>query len=252
MAIENEALPSGEAHVWFRSTAHLGEGEVAELIERLPPSERERCLRFRFARDRRDFAAAHVLIRTTLSRYARTAASAWEFETGAYGKPSIGPAHRTDLTFNLSHTHGLVACAVTRSAAIGVDVESVDRMPHAREIVRHYFSPSEVAALEHLGPSEYPRRFIEVWTLKESYIKAIGLGLSHALDSFSFDIAVNGGIHFTPPPEDSDRKWQFHLSEPVTGFRLALAVERTHGFESCKVTFHDAEHAEDNVRSALS
>jgi 4'-phosphopantetheinyl transferase len=234
-------LGRGEVRVWYRFTGAIGEAETRELIESLPPSERERCDRHRFTRDRRDFAAAHALLRTTLSCYVNVAPSAWRFDVNAFGKPALAAAHGTDLTFNLSHTHGLVACAVTRAAAIGIDAESVDRLATGREIAAGYFSPTEVRALDAEPPDHYHRRFIEVWTLKEAYIKAVGLGLSHGLDTFSFVVTGDGCIRFTPPPDAPDRNWQFRLVRPGAGYRLAVALESAADSTACAVTFHDAD-----------
>jgi 4'-phosphopantetheinyl transferase len=235
-------LGRGAVRVWYRLTEAIGETETSQLIASLPASERERCLRHRFPRDRRDFAAAHALLRTVLSRYGDATSLEWRFEVNAYGKPAIATAHGTDLTFNLSHTHGFVACAITRTAAIGIDVEPIDRIAIGRELAAHYFSPTEIRALDTMPPDLYQQRFIEVWTLKEAYIKAVGLGLSHALDTFSFVVASDDSIQFTPPPDVSAGNWQFCLYRPVPGYRLALAVEHTtNDSAACAITLHDTD-----------
>jgi 4'-phosphopantetheinyl transferase len=240
----NEVLPPGpgDVRVWYRVTAAIEDDEIDKLLEGLPALEREQCLRYRFMRDRRDFAAAHALLRATLSRYGNVEPSAWQFDRNPYGKPAIAAVHGTDLTFNLSHTHGLVACAVSRAAAIGIDVESVDRIATGREIATHYFSPAEIGALDREPPDKYRERFIEVWTLKEAYIKAVGLGLSHPLDTFSFVVANDGAIRFTGPTHERDRNWHFHLTRPAPAYRLALAVECPLGDAArCVVTIREAD-----------
>ena len=66
---------------------------------------------------------AHALARLTLSRYAPVPPEAWSFSLGEHGRPEIeGPSDAGRLRFNLSHTRGMVACAVVRELDIGVDV----------------------------------------------------------------------------------------------------------------------------------
>ena len=93
----------------------------------------------------------------------------------------IAPA----LQFNLSHTRGFVACAISIANAVGIDVEAVSRNPDI-EVADRFFSPREVAILRAMPPERQPETFLRFWTLKEALIKATGEGLSRALDSFSF------------------------------------------------------------------
>ena len=82
-----------------------------------------------FDRDRRAFLMTRALVRTTLSRYAPVAPADWRFITNAHGRPEIldRPAGVPDLRFNISHTDGLIACAVTIGREVGVDVEHIGR-----------------------------------------------------------------------------------------------------------------------------
>jgi 4'-phosphopantetheinyl transferase len=94
-----------------------------------------------------------------------------------------------------------------------------------REIASHFFSQTEIRQLDTCPPADYAHRFIEFWTLKEAFIKAIGTGLSHPLDSFSFSLNGNGDIGFTAP-DTRGSEWQFALITPDPGYRLAVAVRR--------------------------
>src|SRR6185369_8891594 len=198
-----ERLELGQVHAWYRATdANAYHGYQTMLSS----DERARCDRFYFVRDRRDYANAHHLLRTTLSRYEGRSPAEWRFDTTSYGKPfladdSPGADGQAPLTFNLSHTCELVACVVGRGTTVGIDVERLDRLHDVLDLATRFFSPLEVAGLHGLEDEERPRRFGELWTLKESFIKAIGKGLSQPLNSFTFDLSEAGTIRFTPPPE---------------------------------------------------
>lgn len=239
-SITAQPLPLDEVRVWYRFTTAITEEEVETLSAQLSDDERARARRFVFARDRRDFTAAHVLLRRTLSLYDDVPPAAWVFEAADGHKPVIA-APRTALAFNLSHTHGLVACAAARDTALGVDVESIDRLSSGREIAERFFSPFECRGLDGCEPSGYTQRFIELWTLKESYLKGIGTGLSHPLDNFSFDLGRVPAITFAAPPDVNTADWQFMLAAPSPNYRLAVAVKRTAVTARYRILTQDAD-----------
>jgi 4'-phosphopantetheinyl transferase len=219
-------LGAHDVHVWHRTTDSADALDAYETdLSDLSPDERARCARFAFARDRRDFAAAHALLRTQLSRYADIRPTAWTFDARPGGKPFIVSSGESALAFNLSHTHGLVACAIARCGEVGIDVESVDRALDGRKIAARYFSKVECEWLDACDARERAVRFIELWTLKEAYIKAIGLGLTHPLNAFSFTFADERRILFNPPPDIEASAWTFALFAPSAQYRMAVAFK---------------------------
>ena len=120
-------LAQGDVHVWCRATDSLGDADIKAAVTLLSPEEHSRYARFRFARDQRDYAAAHALLRLSLSRYADVTPRSWQFREASGGKPLLVlDEGMPRLSFNLSHTHGLVACAIASGSDVGIDVESVD------------------------------------------------------------------------------------------------------------------------------
>lgn len=219
--------------MWHRLTDGIGAAEHAAALRNLSRAERDRAAKFAFERDRLTFAAAHDLLRTVLSQYADVAPAAWEFAPTAHGKPILAGAHSArPLRFNLSHTTGLVACAVSRDADVGIDVEAIrpadDRMDLG-ELASRFFSRTEAASLDVCEDEERRQRFVELWTLKEAYVKATGEGLSHPLDTFSFAISEPAAIHFAAPPGADAKAWQFGLFLPAPGYRMAVAARRRPG-----------------------
>lgn len=176
---------------------------------------------------RRLFAESHTLVRRALSRYSEIPPREWRFVENAHGKPRIDPdLDSPTLSFSLAHTKGLAVVAVTGGANVGVDVERVDRCVDAARLSNRFFSPEEAAALQELVSDRLRERFFLYWTLKESYIKARGLGLSLPLDSFSFRLAgeIPFRIGFSGSNPDGPGEWRFALLEPRPQYITAIGV----------------------------
>jgi len=219
-----EELPDDAAEVWLADPRHWNSPERSRMLAAvLSDPENERLNSFRFAEDRLAFLVSHALVRFALSRFAPVEPEQWVFHANEHGRPSIFDPP-SPLRFNLSHTKGLVACAVVRGGDVGIDVEDVARsFPDG--IAERFFAPDEVAALSAVCASERNRRFFEYWTLKEAYIKARGIGLSMALDKFSFrrhgsEWRISSAqAHLHDPA-----RWWFH-TWAVGSHQAAIALE---------------------------
>ncbi len=137
-----------------------------------------------------------LLLDAGLSReYGRT----WEIQTGENGRPCIAEDGRIAaegrnlVDFNISHTRGLVVCAVN-SGRVGVDAQII--LPRRGGAVRRALAPREQEMLERArrerGEAEADELFARLWTLKESYVKATGAGLSFPLSRAVFE--RRGGV----------------------------------------------------------
>lgn len=202
----------------------------ARYLPLLSPDEHDRMARLVFERDRSRFLLTRALVRTMLSRYAPVAPADWQFMANAHGRPEIldAPAGVPDLRFNISHTDGLIACAVTVGREVGVDVEHVGRRL-TRDVAARFFAPAEVAHLQSLPDEEHERLFFDYWTLKEAYIKARGFGLALPLGDFAFHLSPDGppSISIEPSLNDDPATWQFQQDWPTPTHRLGLAIRRT-------------------------
>lgn len=197
----------------------------------LAPDERVREQRFHFDADRRTHLAARAALRSVLSRHAPAVEPAdWCFSLGPHGKPAVDAAHgdAAALQFNLSHTRGCVVLALSRAGAVGVDVEPLARQVDLG-VADRFFSVAETAALHALPPARQMDRFVALWTLKESYIKALGLGLAMPLDRFSFqldDAPDRVALSLHQDVDDDAARWQVEQFDVAGGFRVALCAER--------------------------
>ena len=239
---ETLSVRPGRVDLWLFFYEELEDAELNKVYRSLmTAAECARHDRFYFERDRRLFLATRALARTVLSCYADVPPAAWRFAEGERGKPYlVGPQVPVPLHFNLTNTYGLVACAVSTShPQLGVDAELLERMGETVSIADRYFSQREVAALRRLPVQEQRRRFFSYWTLKESYIKARGLGLAIPLEQFSFlldedahenaheDAHENARIKvlFDPRLKDDARRWRFDLREASPRHLVAVGVD---------------------------
>lgn len=224
--------PSGRsAHgvdLWCHFHDALWPGErVSPLLDILSPCERARHDRLCGSPARRSFLATRALVRTVLSEYADVPPSAWRFEHGEHGKPFVAaPSVGTPLYFNLTNTAGLIVCAVsTTCSLLGVDAEGFDRRRSFARLADAYFSRTEREALRALPVARRAERFLRYWTLKESYVKARGLGMALPFDQFSFAldrerirIAFHGSL------DDVAEQWSFAQPAISSGHIVAVCA----------------------------
>ena len=223
-------MTSGEVRVVWCATSALDADAVGAATALLSPDEHEHAQRLRFRDDARDYAVAHALLRRELSRGTATAPSAWSFDRGAQGKPYIrGPAAAAP-SFSLSHTRGMVACAIApRDVAVGVDVEANQRDLDAARLAERFFAAAEVATLASLPEGAKQERFYDLWTVKEAVVKAAGLALPPALPQVVVAIRSDRDIELTRSPDSAAGVWQLELFTPARGFRVAVAILRPSG-----------------------
>ncbi len=219
-------LAAGDVHVWY---CNIDDVRDADLLARydalMTDGERVRHRRYYFERDRHMFLITRALVRTVLSHYADCEPAAWRFGANEYGRPHIvGPV--SGPFFNLSNTPGLVACAVAHTERVGVDVEKITRRTEPLNIASRFFSASEVASLTSVPECEQRERFFALWTLKEAYIKARGMGLAIPLGQFSYGLD-DGPIYirFDPALQDPADDWAFALLRATDEHFLSLAID---------------------------
>lgn len=227
------AADSRRIDLWCTYISEIGDDSLWPRYEALlSADERARRARFRFGADQRRYLVTRALVRAVLSRYAAVPPADWAFAPGPRGRPAIlAPQVEPPLEFNISHSADLVMVGITSGRALGVDAESIDAREADIDGLDRYFAPQESAALLALAPAARRRRFFELWTLKESYIKARGLGLAIALDAFSFELTGERGLslHMRPPLDDSPAAWQLWQLDLRAGYLAAVCAGRGEG-----------------------
>ena len=176
--------------LWVAYLDEFPEDQLQNAFENLlSPEEKVKNERYRHDRDRQLHLMARWMCRTVLSRYEPDIEPfQWQFQPNIHGKPEVtGPKNMDGiLHFNITHTEGVVVMAVSRSGPVGVDVERVGRPMDYLGMSRRFFAEIEAESVRNSSEAERSELFYRIWTLKEAYVKAIGKGLAHALDSFWF------------------------------------------------------------------
>jgi phosphopantetheinyl transferase len=106
-------------------------------------------------------------------------------ETAESGQPIVVGASRPAFV-SLTHTDRLVAAAFA-STRVGIDAEPLQRTPSHPALHARVCSPSELRWLGELPEHQRDQGFLRLWTRKESYGKAIGVGLEFEWRSTKFN-----------------------------------------------------------------
>jgi 4'-phosphopantetheinyl transferase len=193
----------------------------------LSEAERERARRFAFERDARRFIVRRARLRQLLAARLGVRPESVELVYGAHGKPALAHPGRNSLRFNLSHRDDLAVYALSSGREVGIDVEAIRPLADADAIAARFFSRREQVAYRALDPCDRPLGFFQCWTRKEAFIKALGAGLSHPLDSFDVSLARGAPaelLRVQPVPGD-DRGWRLATFSPAPGFVAAVVAE---------------------------
>jgi 4'-phosphopantetheinyl transferase len=160
-------------------------------------------------------AALHKLVSFLL---VRTVLSLEGFPRGSFAilRDSFGKpfAEGAAVHFNVSHSGRWCVCAVSKKN-VGVDVQAYRTIDRA--VAARFFSSAEALRLDSLTGEDYAREFFRIWSLKESYIKCIGKGLSHPLNSFTIEPEDDDGLFLEGIPAKSFDSYE--------GYSLAACAE---------------------------
>lgn len=141
--------------------------------------KRHQIDKFMYIEDYKRSLLGDALVRKMVSNISGISMDTIVFDVNEYGKPYV--ANVPNIYFNLSHSGKWVACIVSDNQC-GIDIEKIADVD--MRIVERFFSMSECNAIKKINSSELRQKFFEYWTIKESYIKFIGKGLSIPLNSF--------------------------------------------------------------------
>lgn len=189
----------GTVTVGWTSIAGLQPPDLAALIERLPAAEQDRARGLRLDAQRARFVVGRALLRAVA--VGPTALDAVELapadlgiDIGLAGEP-LGVGALEGLFLSLAHSGDCVLAAVA-DRQVGVDVQQLREGDVNPALAARVCSPAELAYLDSVSERDRLRVFMTVWTRKEAYGKALGVGLDFALNSVTAgpDASVIGGV----------------------------------------------------------
>lgn len=225
-------LSEDEVHLWRIDLAAVA-GREEKWQKVLSPDEQARATRFHFQRDRQYFTATRALLRTILASYLGSGTAELIFCYSEKEKPSLAPGHAgKQIDFNVSHSGDIALLGFARGRRLGVDVEKIHEDFDHEAIARRFFSDEEQRQLAGLPAAERYEGFFRCWTRKESFIKAIGTGLS--LPLHQFDVSLIPGdksaLLATRPDATEAPLWLMQDVPVGAGYVAALCV-RGHGWQ---------------------
>lgn len=164
-------IDEGDVHVWLADCDIPGDGPMWSLLDE---GELNKAKRFRKPDDSRRYVVSHGVLRLILSKYLNERPESIKYERGPYGKPGISGG--SWLRFNMSHSNGMAAYAITLKREVGIDLEYMRDIP-IPQISRTVLSANEDAYLRSIPVEERLDAFFMLWTRKEAYVKSIGEGI---------------------------------------------------------------------------
>ncbi len=229
-------------HIWYADVSRMGE-RLAGLHAVLSPDEAARAARYRFAADRDLFVVARGMLRTVLGETLHIAPSEVRFTTGEFGKPHLNPAHhQQDIRFNVSHTRGCAVCAIRYGREVGIDVENVSVLPILSELLPRILTAYEQEQVAKATTSERGNLLMTLWTTKEAYLKARGVGLHEDLHSFAIEMPPSAPYPTLAWVRDVERRceiWQLFRLAILPTYHCALALPFESFSSPVQILLHD-------------
>lgn len=205
----------------------LGDNQLNSLLSE---KEQLRFERYRPLTKKAEFIASRLLLRHLLKTYTECDISQIEAIPDDMGRPFwIENGEKIDLFFSLSHTKNMICCALSHNKEIGCDIESLQPRKYQEKLTEQVFSKKEQAFYKELPTATRSEFFYRSWTLKESFIKALGQGLRIPLTSLSFTYRATDHEVFIVSPKHLGNNWTtvsygFQSSLPVPGYALGIAT----------------------------
>jgi len=199
-----------------------------DIFPLLPHTVQQKVEAFKYTADKQRSLIGDLMVRYFYSNKLNISPLKIDFDYNEHQKPSL--RNYKGEFFNISHSGNHVVVAFS-DQAVGVDVEVMKK--DRRNIAERFFTPSEITDMNEAGSrEEQVKYFYQLWTLKESYMKAIGDGLTMSLSSFSF--AKNEhGFYLSKSKYGAD--WNFHSQEWKGGSFLSICSK--YGFEEENTEF---------------
>ncbi|MBF0238947.1 MAG: 4'-phosphopantetheinyl transferase superfamily protein [SAR324 cluster bacterium] len=221
-----------EIHFWQTSVDHYSEATLRQFYTWLSPEELSQYDRFSLDSLKIRYLVTRGFVRKLLSDYLGNTPQALQFIKNKYGKPSLSAKYQPPdytLEFNLSHTNNVIVCGISRNHEIGIDIENYTRSIHLEGIAKRFYAPSEMESIFRLPEPSQAIRFFSYWTLKESFLKALGTGIAFPLSDVIFDISAEDSLidlSFGKNIKESPAQWQFCLFNHLSHDLISICVRK--------------------------
>ena len=196
-----------------------------KLTSMLSDDEQAKASSFHFEKHKRRYTVGRSILRTLLGGYLNCSPTAINFTYNNYGKPSLKD-NPTELQFNVSRTDEIMLCAFVLKSDIGIDIEAIKPNIDCISISQHVFSAQERNTLQGLEGKELNSAFFRIWSRKEAYIKARGVGLSHPLQKFSVSMDKTLPVPIEHQSRtNKTKRWRLYDIAVENNYSAAIAIE---------------------------
>lgn len=204
---------------------HIPSVPVGEIEFLLSAQEKSRTEKYKFDKDRSSYAVSRSALRLILGKYLKENPQKLNFSYNSYGKPALDSLLKRKNYFNVSHSGEFALIAIGPDAEMGIDIELMRELDYLG-LAEHFFSFREQTEIRRL-PSDFLKKgFYTVWTRKEAFIKAIGMGLSFPLKEF--DVSINlreiPQIRIHKSQSVFDTGWEIHDIVTENQYCAALVI----------------------------
>lgn len=230
-------INKNEVHIWYQVVnLDLSPALEDSYLGLLPDDEQKKFSNFVTRSKKLEYLFTRLLVRKILSQYTGFPSASWTFDSNKFGRPIVSyPTLRTPLQFNISHSQSLITIAIGQECELGIDLESKEKVANLSDLARNNFSEYEFQIFKMAPSNQQIEKFYQYWTLKESYLKARGIGLSIPTKDFSFKLENGIQLDIARSLDQHPENWQFKLIQPVKNYQLALAY-KGRDISSVKVT----------------
>jgi 4'-phosphopantetheinyl transferase len=216
------------AELWYLDTRTFEDSSMAERwLARLEEHERIRYSACRGSAAKSEYLATRVLARAALARFTGEPAERLRLTADRGRRPEMISPSMPALRWSLAKTRELAVGLFARQRDVGVDVELVAPI-EAVALAGRFFSPRELTGLMTLEGAARLARFYALWTLREAYLKARGVGLTLPLEELAFEPGPAGSARaeFGPAIGDDPALWQFGLTWLTDRHLAATCIRR--------------------------
>lgn len=190
-----------------------------DKLKLLSPYRQQKIALLKHAKDRNRSLGAGIALDHALETYGLKEKSV-EYEFGEWGKPSL--KYQPNIYFSLSHSGDYAICSIG-DKAIGNDIELIK---HGRlKVADRFFAREELDWMYAVqDEEEITQRMFRIWTMKESFLKATGKGISLPLGDFAVIVDEEKGKIRV---KHSYNARFYHMKEyaDIDGYRVAVCCE---------------------------
>ncbi len=228
-------LEQNQVHIWRVNIDNPTLNLDDLFSDVLSDDERKRVDRLKSEKDKRRFIVSRGLLRENLGNYIGTEPSDITFTYNKYGKPDLKPEHNQgNIKFNVSHSANLAIYAISQNREVGIDLEYIREVRTADKIIKRFFTQQETDFYYSQPEDKKKLAFFTLWTRKEAYSKARGMGIGLPSKEFDLNLAPTTVISTTDMKTES--KWSLVDIEIDEDYLAALATEGK-DIEICRFEF---------------